>query len=221
MNNRIIVVLLLLFCAPLNLLAQKTDWGNWWMYFGNKRLNNKWNWHHEVQYRNFNFLGNTDQLLLRTGIGYNLSENNNNLLIGYGFIYSEPYITGTDIKTHFNEHRIFQQFTTRQHFGRFFLQHRYRFEQRIFTNSFKLRLRYFLGANIALNHKEMIDKTVYLSLYNEIFINTQQNFFDRNRAYAGLGFMFSKHLRTELSVMNQSTITISRNLLQVAAYVSF
>ncbi len=62
-----IPVILLFF--PLSLFSQNSDFGNWLIYFGDKKINNKWNWHHEVQYRNFNFIGDTEQLLLRTGLG--------------------------------------------------------------------------------------------------------------------------------------------------------
>lgn len=94
------------------------------------KFNQKWNLDHEVQYRNFIFIGDTEQLLLRAGLGYNLSEKNNNLLLGYGFIYNESYIGISDEKTNFNEHRIYQQFISRQKFNKLSLQHRYRFEQR-------------------------------------------------------------------------------------------
>ena len=213
--------LTLLAFFPLTLMAQQSDFGNWLIYFGDKKINNRWNWHHEVQYRNFNFIGDTEQLLLRTGIGYNLTENNNNIHLGYGFIYSEPYIAGTENKANFNEHRIYQQFITRQSFGRISLQHRYRFEQRFFEDDFRLRLRYFLSTNIALNHKQMQDKTVYLSIYNEIFLNTEQVLFDRNRFYGGVGYRFSKTVRTEMGVMNQTTNSVSRNQLNLITFVNF
>lgn len=61
------------------------------IYFGNNKLNEKFNIHNEVQYRNYNAVGDLEQLLLRTGLGYNLTPNNNNLLLGYGFIRSENY----------------------------------------------------------------------------------------------------------------------------------
>lgn len=214
-------ILLVLAMAPLWLMAQPSDLGNWWIYFGDKKINQKWNWHHEVQYRNFNFIGDTEQLLLRTGIGYNLTENNNNIHFGYGFIYTEPYIGNADEKTSFNEHRLYQQFITRQSFGRFSLQHRYRFEQRFFADDFRLRLRYFLSLNIALTQKQMMDKTLYLSFYNELFMNTNEVFFDRNRLYGGLGFRFSKTIRTELGIMNQSTNTVSRNQLNIITFLNF
>ena len=155
-------------------------------------MSSKWNWHHEVQYRNYNMVGDIEQLLLRTGIGYNLTANNNNILLGYAYVYSEPYIAGTENKTSFSEHRIYQQFITRASFGRFNMLHRYRFEQRFFEDDFRLRLRYFVSTNASLNRKQMSDKTIYLSFYNEIFVNTKQVFFDRNRIYGGIGYRASK-----------------------------
>lgn len=217
MKNLLIIILF----TPLTLFAQESDFGNWLIYFGDGKINNKFNWHHEVQYRNFNFIGDTEQLLLRTGIGYNLSEKNNNILLGYGFIYSEPYIGNTNDKINNNEHRIYQQFITRQTFGRFALQHRYRFEQRFLKSDFKLRLRYFLALNIAINKKEITDKTFYLSAYNEIFLNTEQNYFDRFRLYGGLGYRFSKNVRTEMGVMKQTTNDVSRNQLNIVTFINF
>ncbi|HRA72384.1 MAG TPA: DUF2490 domain-containing protein, partial [Flavobacterium sp.] len=142
--------LLVLFLTA-NGNAQNTDTGNWFLYFGNQKINNRWNWHNEVQYRNYNFAGDLEQLLLRTGIGYNLSENNNNVLLGYAYVHSEPYIAGTDEKSNTNEHRIFQQFITKEKFGRVNIQHRYRFEQRFIEDDFKMRLRYFLSLNVPIN----------------------------------------------------------------------
>jgi len=131
--------------------AQDSDIGNWIIYFGNKKIDSKWNWHHEVQYRNYNAVGDLEQLLLRTGIGYNLSENNNNFLVGYGFINSQNYISA-DEKTGIDEHRIYQQFITNQAFGKFKIQHRYRFEQRFIESDFKVRFRYFLALKYLLNN---------------------------------------------------------------------
>jgi hypothetical protein len=67
----------------------------------------------------------------------------------------------------------------------------------------------------------MTDKTLYLSAYNELFINPEQNYFDRNRLYGGLGFRFSKNIRTEIGLMNQSTNKVSRNQLNIITFVNF
>lgn len=213
--------LFLISIFPLYSQAQPSNFGNWLIYFGDKKINDKWNIHHELQYRNFNMLGDIDQILIRTGIGYNLTEKNNNVLLGYGYIYNEPYINNTDLKTSFSEHRIFQQFISKQAFGRFNWLHRYRFEQRFIGEDFKLRLRYFLSMNMAINKKEMMDNTLYLSAYNEIFVNNRQNYFDRNRLYGGLGYRFSKQFRFEIGVMNQAASAFARNQLNVMAFVNF
>lgn len=214
-----ILTLFLLFFYPIK--AQNSDLGNWWIYFGNKQINEKWNWHHEVQYRNYNFAGDLEQLLVRTGIGYNLTPNNNNVLVGYAFIHNENYTGIDDEKIDVNEHRIYQQFITRQTFGRFNLQHRYRFEQRFIEDDFKMRLRYFLSLNVPLNQKEMNDKTTYLSAYNEIFVNTETEFFDRNRVFAGVGYKFNSSLKFEVGYMNQILNNFSRDQFNIMAFVNF
>jgi hypothetical protein len=182
--------------------AQKTDVGNWFIYFGNQKINKKWNLHSEIQYRNYNFIGDVNQLLLRTGIGYNLSENNDNVMLGYGFIQSHTYINKDD-KIVKNEHRIFEQFLTKQKISSFYLLHRYRIEERFFADDFKVRFRYFLSLNKPLNKKTMETNAVYLSAYNEIFLNAKAPVFDRNRLYGGVGFCFNKYLRVETGFMTQ------------------
>ena len=159
-------------------------------------------------------------MLIRTGIGYNLSENNNNLLLGYAYVHSEPYIIGTDDKTNTNEHRIFQQFITKEKFARVNIQHRYRFEQRFIEEDFKMRARYFLSLNVPINKKEMEKNALYASAYNEIFINTKPNYFDRNRIYGGLGFCFNKNYKVEVGLMSQILSNSSRTQFQIMFFNS-
>lgn len=195
--------------------AQNTDTGNWFLYFGNQKINKRWNWHNEVQYRNYNFAGDVEQLLLRTGMGYNLSENNNNVLLGYAYVHSAPYIAGTDKKSNTNEHRIFQQCITKEKFGRVNIQHRYRLEQRFIEEDFKMRVRYFLSLNVPINKKEMEKNAVYASAYNEIFINTKANYFDRDRVYGGIGYCFNNNFKVEAGVMTQILSNSSRTQFQI------
>jgi hypothetical protein len=211
--------LLVLFITA-NGNAQDSEVGNWFLYFGNQKINNRWNFHNEVQYRNYNFAGDLEQLLVRTGIGYNLTENNNNILLGYGFIRTEPYIPFTDEKLVVNEHRIFEQFITKQQFGRVNIQHRYRFEQRFIEEDFKMRLRYFLSLNVPINKKEMDKNAIYVSAYNELFVNTEAAYFDRDRIYGGLGYCFNKSLKMEVGVMSQILTNSSRTQFQIMFFNS-
>lgn len=196
--------------------AQKSDLGAWYMYFGNNKISEKLNLHNEIQYRNFDAGGDLEQLLIRTGIGYDLTENNNNVLLGYGFILSRPYINGE--KTENIEHRIFQQYITKQKFGRFNLQHRYRLEERFLEDDFRMRFRYFLGLAIPINNKEMQPKTFYASAYNEMFLHFDRPVFDRNRVYGALGYVISKNLRIEAGYMNQIQENKNRGQVQIGFY---
>ncbi|MCQ9634095.1 DUF2490 domain-containing protein [Chryseobacterium sp. WG14] len=196
--------------------AQKSDLGAWYMYFGNNKISKKLNFHNEIQYRNFDGVGNLEQLLIRTGIGYDLTENNNNVLLGYGFILSQPYVNGE--KKENIEHRIFQQFITKQKFGRFNLQHRYRLEERFLEEDFRMRFRYMLGVTIPITQKEMLPKTLYASVYNEIFLHFNNPVFDRNRVYGALGYVINKNMRIEAGYMNQIQENRNRGQIQIGFY---
>jgi|TARA_B110000967_G_scaffold53025_1_gene54323 hypothetical protein len=208
---------------PTSSIAQESDFGNWLIYIGNKKLNSKWNIHNEVQYRNYDAVGDLEQLLLRTGVGYNLSENNHNVLLGYGYILSENYNAQSESndKISVNEHRIFQQFTSKDRIGIVSLTHRYRFEQRFVEDVFKMRFRYFLAAKIPLIKVEDGFTKFYLSAYNEVFLNTESAVFDRNRVYAGLGYQLSKRIRMEAGYMNQLFETSSRDQFNLITFITF
>lgn len=211
----------LMLMLPIFATAQNSDLGNWLIYIGNKKLNNKWNIHNEVQYRNFNAIGDLEQLLLRTGVGYNLTENNNNLLVGYGYILSENFIGDTDDKVSVNEHRIFQQFTSKQSLWAVQLTHRYRFEQRFVEDDFRMRFRYFLSLNVPFNKQPEKENYLYGSAYNEIFLNTESSVFDRNRVYLGLGYKVNNGLKFELGYLNQIFENSNRDQINMIAFVTF
>ena len=209
--------------------AQESDLGNWLIYIGSKKLKGKWNLHNEIQYRNYDAIGDLEQLLLRTGIGYNFSENNYNILLGYGFIKSENYampkhlwspLNGLD-KITVNEHRIFQQFTSKQKSGKLTLTHRYRFEQRFVEDDFKARFRYFLGFKLPFKGTEEAPSKYYLSAYNEIFLNTKSSVFDRNRVYGGLGYQLNKNFRLEAGYMKQFFESRGRDQINLITFVNF
>jgi len=213
--------LTVMLMLPMLAQSQDSNLGNWLIYIGNKKLDSTWNIHNEVQYRNYDVIGDLEQLLLRTGLGYNLTENNNNLLLGYGYILSENYIGESSEKESINEHRIYQQFVTKQNIGKLKLKHRYRFEQRFVESDFKMRFRYFLALNYPLIAKESSGKLLYASAYNEIFLNTEKSVFDRNRVFGGLGYKLSDNLKFEIGYMNQFFEGSGRDQINLITFVNF
>lgn len=215
------LLLLLLIGFPFLGQSQTSDLGNWLIYFGNKQLNQKWNIHHEIQYRNYNAIGDLEQLLVRTGLGYSFNDNKNNALLGYGYILSENYVNNSTEKIAVNEHRIYQQFIAKQKIGNIKVTNRYRFEQRFVESNFKMRFRYFLSLNIPLFNAEKDKNSGYLSLYNEIFLNSKSAVFDRNRLYGGIGYRINKNIRIEVGYMNQIFEKSNRDQLNIMAFVNF
>ncbi len=213
-----VIVCFFLVC-PFISYAQPADLGNWLIYIGSKDLGSKFNLHHEVQYRNYNAIGDLEQLLIRGGLGYDVGDRSN-ALVGYGFIRSENYINDTD-KVVVNEHRIFQQFITKQNVGKLGLQHRYRFEQRFVEDDFRLRFRYFLGLNIPLASFNEGNQALYLSIYDEVFLNTVANVFDRNRLYGAFGYRLSSSIRIEAGYMNQFLANGNRDQINIVLFGNF
>lgn len=216
-KNISIVALTILLALPVFNYAQESNFGNWLIYIGNKKINSKWNIHNEIQYRNYNAIGDLEQLLLRTGLGYTFNEGKSNVLLGYGYILSENYIDNTNQKGSVNEHRIFQQFISSQNIGAVKLSHRYRFEQRFVESDFKMRFRYFLGLNLPFS----ASSKYYVSAYNEIFLNTESSIFDRNRIYAGLGYQINNAIKIEAGYMSQLFETSSRDQFNIITFITF
>lgn len=198
--------------------SQKSALGNWFIYIGNQKVKSNLLVHSEIQYRNYNFIGDLNQLLVRTGLGYNLTENNNTILAGYGFIKSNVQQADSDLVVSVNEHRIFQQFITKQNVGRVHLQHRYRVEERFIAKAFKVRMRYFLGIHVPINKSTFSDNTFYAAMYNEVFVHASPETFDRNRVYAALGYGLTKDLRFELGFMTQLFNQSNANQIQISFF---
>jgi len=219
MRMRFILIFVIVLLSKMA-FSQNSKTGNWLIYFGNQSINNKWNVWNEVQYRNYNFVGDLQQFLIRTGVGYNLSKNNNNVLLGYAYVYSENYFDKSEVKLSSEEHRIYQQFLTRQNFTPIAIQHRYRIEERFIPSDFHIRFRYALSIQVPVNRSELTKNTLYLLASNEIFIKNTAPRFDRDRIYLGLGFVINPIYRVEAGIMSQVLENNHRNQFQITFFNS-
>jgi hypothetical protein len=223
-KSLLVLIISISLFTPKNGNAQinENEMGAWYMYFFNTTFKESpWGIQGDVQFRNWNIAGDLEQLLLRGGVTYKPKKTNIKLTLGYGNVTTGIY--GPDKSTS-SESRIYQEALFPVQFGnRLYTNHRFRYEQRFVEGQdLRSRYRYNLFLNIALNKTEMDKKTVYLALYNELFINGQRSvgngntveIFDRNRFYVGLGYIIKKGLKIQLGVMNQTTDNWSKNQLQ-------
>ena len=225
-KNILFILISVFFFLPKTVEAQidEDKLGAWYMYFFNTTFKESpWGVQGDVQFRNWNIAGDLEQLLLRGGVTYKPKKVDIKLTLGYGNITTGSY--GSDNSTT-SESRIYQEALYPVQFGnRIYTNHRFRYEQRFVEGQdLRTRYRYNLFLNIALNKPEMNEKTLYLALYNELFINGQRStgngntveIFDRNRLYAALGYVVKKGIKIQFGVMNQTSNNWSKNQLQLS-----
>lgn len=216
---------------PGQLISQidEDQLGAWYMYFWNTNFNESpWGLQGDIQYRNWDIMGDLEQLLLRGGLTYQPANTNVKFTFGYAHIRTGAF--GPE-KTTVAENRIYQEALIPQKVGsRFYLTHRFRFEQRWVENQdTRTRWRYNLFLNIPLNQTDLGPGAIYVALYNELFINGQRRIgnsrtvelFDRNRAYAALGYSLTNGLRVQLGVMKQTTDNWAKRQLQLSLHHTF
>ena len=215
--KKYVFCLLFLICSIPALWAQEEDFGKWLVYFGNQKINNKWLLQSDVQYRLNQTPEQKSQLLLRAGLGYNLTEANNNILLGIAYIESN-LLEGDVTMPSTNEKRIYQQYLYKQKRNNLFITHRVRMEERFLADDFGLRSRYFLSLQKPLNGKLLNRRSIYASCFNELFLDIKNQKFDRNRLYAGIGFGVSNDIRLETGYLIQAQKNNTRGQFQLIVY---
>lgn len=226
-------IIVLVSLMSTKMVAQGPDedqLGAWYMYFYNKDFkNSNWGIQGDLQYRDWRGIGDREQLLLRSGVTYTPTDSGIKFTLGYANISSGAY--GTDSDALVTENRIYQEGLFSQTLlKRFLITHRIRYEQRWVENQdLRTRYRYNLFVNVPFNGTELSEGVVYAAFYNELFINGERQigggrsveFFDRNRTYAGLGYVLSSNLRVQLGWMKQTTNSWAKNQLQFSLHHNF
>jgi len=212
-------------CFNSSAQVEESKLGAWYMYFYNHQFkDSQWGIQGDFQYRQWNTIGDLEQLLLRSGVTYTPKNTSAVFTVGYANI-----TTGTPGESNntFGENRIYQEALIPQKIAkRFFLTHRFRYEQRWVENQdFRTRLRYNLFLNITLNGTELKKGVFYAAFYNELFMNGERSngvsdleLFDRNRTYFGLGYALSSSSRIQVGCLRQETENWTKGQLQFSLH---
>lgn len=219
-TGRIPGLLLLLFVL-LSARAQAQENGEeqlgaWYMYFGTNRVAERWSIHTEAQFRFYDLGSNFNQLLLRTGANYHISDGAIATL-GYGYIWTDPtFEDGPALPDKISEHRIFQQFILKNKVGDFAFEHRYRLEQRFLDfdgpTDTQHRARYRLQVTYPLGD------TFFINWYDEVFLNLQGNVFGQNRLYLALGAKLSPTVSLQAGYLKNHFPGAHYDRLQVGVF---
>ncbi|MEZ4721157.1 MAG: DUF2490 domain-containing protein [Flavobacteriales bacterium] len=197
---RILISLFLAFTVGISFGQSKL--GNWQAYINNTRIGeSQWHFQGDVQHRTHDLVADIDQIIIRPGIQYMHPESKSSYLLGYAFFIFQDEGKPNNTVT---EHRIFQDIDLRQGIGRVAVRHRYRIEERfVNSNPFALRFRYSLFLNIPINKPKIEAKTLYVPIWNEVFINAKGAPFDRDWLFGGLGYQLTEDFALQFGAMNQ------------------
>jgi len=213
--------------------AQNTRLNNynsigWYNYFGTIKVSQKIGIHTEYQFRRVEIIDKWQQSLIRVGFNYHLNPKTA-LRIGYALIETLPYgdIPINSMGKEFTEHRLFQSLILTDKVSTVELSHRFMLEQRWigrYSNAtlsqedqypLLYRMRYMFRMQIPLKGKEIVEKTPYLALYDELFIgfgiNVNENVFDQNRFGVLIGYKYNSKVKIEGGYLNQ-TLQLGREV---------
>lgn len=167
----------------------------------------KWGGFAELQARSNGTFSQYFYNELKAGVSYDLDKNFSLMVAGGRYAtYDYQDLSAGPLNT---EKRIWEQLIINQYLTRLKFEHRYRIEQRWFTyrdgtTPYRNRIRYRLNMFVPLNNRTITDKTAFLSLYDEIFVNPLGPTFERNRLYAGVGYQFDQRWIIQLGLINQT-----------------
>lgn len=185
-------MLTLALSTTISVSAQTKGLGSWNVINANVSLSKNWRIFSEAQLRSQSFYSDHFYYEVKGGIIYKLNKKFQ-ALVGTG-----KYITyDTEQEGNFpkpitsNETRLWQQFTLNQNLGRIQFEHRYRIEQRFYTDEYSNRFRYRLGVTVPINKKEVETGTFYFTSFDEVFLTDKAPYFSRNRFLAGVGYQFN------------------------------
>jgi hypothetical protein len=216
-----LLVMAIVFFNILHAQRLYTTNNNLWLaYNGDHKVSKLLGIHLEYQERRSKLGAGNQQNLFRTALNYHFLPNAF-ASMGYAFVATYPY-GNFAVKSVFPEHRIYQQLQYNNGLGIIESVNRFRLEQRFnylpvlqTDSSYKAsnkstysnRVRYAQRFSIPLKGKKIVDKSFYITCFDELFINfgeqVQRNIFDQNRAFAGIGYKLPKLGRIELGYLNQ------------------
>jgi hypothetical protein len=212
---------------------EHTLWGAW---FHTQRFSKHWGALFDVQMRSSDDVKYLRNPLIRPALTYYF---NNQQFASAGYLFTGTYNETAAGKTFRREHRSWQQFIqTHKLHKNVAVQHRFRLEQRYVGQLntqdayFAQRFRYFVRGIVPFKKDSTFNKGAFLALQNELFANVQNkenvngSLFDQNRAYAALGYRFSKRIDLEAGYLNHyvnaaGPINTNNNVIQVALYTRF
>ncbi len=213
-----LLFLLPLFTLPLQAQIDEDQLGAWYSWFYNRNIQDTpWATQMIIQQRYYDITSDLQQRLVLGLVSYKPKDHP--IRYGAGYYHLRHGTFGPSTVTR-DEHIIFQQGIVSKKLGeKNFMTYRLRLEEHLPENRDNFRrLRAFVTINRPLNQSTLDQGAVYLSLYDEYFVDLDNVNYALNRAYAGLGWKMTDHTSWQVGIMRQTTKTYANNQLMFNLY---
>lgn len=189
--------------SPRQIVQQKHSWG---VYIGEHPMSSRWGIHAEIQVRRADLFRTSQQLLLRGGMHYFLSDDIQ-ITAGYCFVNTSPYSPFIQGEA-FDEHRAWQQVLLKQKSKQTGIHHRYRLEQRWIEQAGNTKPFFIQRVRYLCKVAHPIPKTNWqVVASNELFLGITKhirlNILEQNRTFLGLHYFIHPHLKAEVGYLYQ------------------
>jgi hypothetical protein len=185
--------------------------GSWYTIGLNHQFTEKFSLTPYAELRFYEPTTNYNLTVLNLRGNYQL-KGNHTIGIGYAYLNIDS-VFDKDQAPNIIEHRIQEQYTNKHALGTLNLQHRFRFEQRFLAfsnrNDLQHRFRYKLSLKFPIN------KTYFLALCEEVFVNFQDQVFHENRFNIGFGFNLLKQTQLKIGYLKQHIRKQKLNRIQI------
>lgn len=142
---------------------------------------------------------------------YHLNSNSS-VGLGYAFLDIDT-VFEFDKTPNVKENRLFEQYVYAHKLGQFKIQHRGRLEQRFLKfndrNELQQRFRYRISLRYDIN------KTFFLNMSEEPFVNFQDQVFHENRFYTGIGINLLRNSQLQIGYLKQHIRKNNLNRIQI------
>lgn len=184
----------------------------WFAYFNQTRLTDKSGLWVDIHVRfTGNFMDDLGQTIGRLGYTYYLTDQTR-FTVGYAHATQYGLTEGAP---NVPEHRPWQQIQWIEKKNWLVISQYVRLEERFRREvvageltsdyNFNYRVRYNMSFTIPLKGKQVVAKTPFLFVNDELHINfgkeITNNYFDQNRLFVGLGYQFTAQLNAQLGYM--------------------
>jgi hypothetical protein len=198
-SKAIVALMALLFTT--NAYCQTDGLGTWNVLNLKKTFSEKWSAFFEAQLRSQKLYNHFNYHEYKGGIGYNIAKQFNITVAGGQYVTYTP--NGNLDTVTSSEFRFWQQFTLTNNLNRVKIEHRYRTEQRWTSAEYRNRFRYRLNILVPFNKKKIEKGALYSSVSDEIFLTNVKPYFERNRFFVGLGYVFNDHFTLQSGYLRQ------------------